>query len=94
MAQLPQEPEDSLNDAEFAADFDPGQLTRANELSWALLDDHISDAEFAEFERLLLGDETARETYVRCAHLHADLAWLYRASRCRPDLKNPDSGLA
>jgi hypothetical protein len=52
-------------------------LDRAHELSWALLDDHISDENFAELENLLLNDPTARESYIRCAQLHAELATFF-----------------
>jgi hypothetical protein len=58
-----------------AEDF--GKLDRTHELTWALLDDHISDAEMTELEQLLRTDKTARESYTRCMQLHADLAWQF-----------------
>jgi hypothetical protein len=50
------------------------KLDRTRELSWALLDEQIGDAEMSELELLLRTDGTARESYVRCMQLHADLA--------------------
>ena len=53
---------------QFSDDFNDGSegqpLDRVHELSWALLDDHISDEGRAELENLLLNDPTARESYV------------------------------
>ena len=63
---------------QFSDDFNDGNegqpLDRVHELSWALLDDHISDEGRAELENLLLNDPNARESYSRCAQLHAELA--------------------
>jgi hypothetical protein len=50
------------------------ELDRAHELSWALLDEHISEAEMSELEQLLLTDAKARDSYFRCTQLHGDLA--------------------
>ena len=46
---------------------------RTHELSWALLDDYINGEEFAELEDLLLNEQAARESYLDCVQLHADL---------------------
>ena len=63
---------------QFSEDLNDGSegqpLDRVHELSWALLDDNISDEGRTELENLLLNDPTARESYVRCAQLHAELA--------------------
>lgn len=59
-------------------------LDRAHELSWALLDGHISDENRAELEKLLLEDATARESYIRCAQLHAELATFFAAPKSTP----------
>src|SRR4051812_38758288 len=53
---------------------DSAELDRTYELAWALFDEQISDAEMAELEGLLRGEKTARESYIRCVQLHADLA--------------------
>lgn len=50
------------------------RLERVQELTSAMLEDVISDAEFAELERLLLEDESARASYLHSVQLHADLA--------------------
>jgi hypothetical protein len=54
---------------------DSGKLDRTHELTWALLDESITDAELSELEQLLRTDKTARESYTRCMQLHAELAW-------------------
>jgi hypothetical protein len=46
---------------------------RIQELTWALLDEQINDDEFNLLDTLLLSDEKARETYLGCTQLHADL---------------------
>src|SRR4051812_42312242 len=54
---------------------DSGKLDRTHELTWALLDESITDAEMTELEQLLRTDKRARESYARCMQLHAELAW-------------------
>ena len=51
-----------------------GKLDRAHELTWALLDEQITDAEMSELENLLRTDKKSLESYIRCMQLHADLA--------------------
>ena len=46
---------------------------RVQELTWALLDEQISDDEFGLLDNLLLSDEKARQSYVGCVQLHAEL---------------------
>jgi len=46
---------------------------RVQELTWALVDDQITPDELQLLESLLLGDDAARETYLDCIQLHADL---------------------
>jgi hypothetical protein len=46
---------------------------RVQELTWALLDEQITDDEFGLLDSLLLSDEKARQSYVGCVQLHADL---------------------
>ena len=46
---------------------------RIQELTWALLDEQISDDEFVLLDNLLLSDEKARQSYVGCVQLHAEL---------------------
>jgi hypothetical protein len=53
---------------------------RVQELTWALLDEHINDDEFMLLENLLLSDEKARKSYVGCTQLHADLMAYFAVS--------------
>src|SRR4051812_9395965 len=46
---------------------------RVQELTWALLDEQINDDEFMLLDNLLLSDEKARDSYIGCVQLHADL---------------------
>jgi hypothetical protein len=54
---------------------DTGSLDRTHELTWALLDERITDAEMSELVALLRSDKAARESYIRCIQLHSDLAF-------------------
>jgi hypothetical protein len=51
-----------------------GEFDRTQELTWALLDERITDVEVRELENLLRTDKKALEIYARCMQLHADLA--------------------
>jgi hypothetical protein len=51
----------------------PTVRERVQELTWALVDDQITPDELQLLEGLLLGDDAARETYLDCVQLHADL---------------------
>jgi hypothetical protein len=42
-------------------------------LSWALLDEQITDEEFRLLDTLLLSDDAARSSYIGCVQLHTDL---------------------
>ena len=46
---------------------------RVRELTWDLLDEQISNDEFRLLENLLLSDRKARDTYLGCVQLQADL---------------------
>src|SRR5947207_12404571 len=46
---------------------------RVQELTWALLDEQINDDEFHLLDTLLLSDDKARDSYIGCVQLHADL---------------------
>jgi hypothetical protein len=48
-------------------------LERVQELTWALLDEDISDDEMSLLDTLLLTGESARSRYVECVQLHTDL---------------------
>ena len=46
---------------------------RVQELTWALVDDQLDADEMRLLETLLISDDRARDTYVHCVQLHADL---------------------
>jgi hypothetical protein len=73
---------------------DAGPVGRVHELAWALFDEVITDAELAELEGLLLNDATAREAYIRCVQLHAELAAHFNPPKLPKggDLKTPVLG--
>lgn len=48
-------------------------VDRVQELTWSLVDDQITDDEVQLLEGLLLADDKARDTYIHCIQLHADL---------------------
>jgi hypothetical protein len=52
---------------------DPIIQERVQELTWALLDEQISDDEFRLLDTLLLSDDKARGTYIGCVQLHSEL---------------------
>ena len=52
---------------------DDENLERVQELTWALVDEQISDDEFAQLNSVLLRDDKSRDTYLGCIQLHADL---------------------
>jgi hypothetical protein len=54
-------------------------LERVQELTWALVDEQISDDEMSLLDNLLLSDEAARFRYLECVQLHADLFTHYAA---------------
>ena len=59
------------NDADGGDDLGP--IGRVHELTWALLDEQITEAEMIELEGFLRDDKTARDAYVRCVQMHVDL---------------------
>jgi hypothetical protein len=86
MTKPSQNPGDSpINDADSD---DLGPIGRVHDLTWALLDEQITDAEMAELEALLRGDEEARDAYVRCVQMHVDLTLHYNPQSI-PQFKPP-----
>jgi hypothetical protein len=85
-----QSPENNDDSNDFAKDEFAGlesQLDGTQDLVWALLDDHISNAEFAALEERLLADQTARETYIRCVQMHVDLNDHFKGDAAKPKLE-------
>lgn len=67
-------------------------LDRVEELTWALVDEHIDDGEIAQLEKLLLEHEDARKTYVQCMQMHADLHFMFSKNAPR-EVKSGSSRL-
>lgn len=57
---------------------DNSVISRVHDLTWALVDEQITDEQMTELEALLLGDTIARDAYIRCIQLHADLTTEYQ----------------
>jgi len=53
------------------------------ELAWALVDEYATDAQIRHLEELLLENEDARNVYVMCMQMHADLHYLLGDKRPR-----------
>lgn len=67
-------------------------LDRVDELVSALVDDYISDAEFAELEATLLTSRDARSRYIDDMQLHVDLIHHFRP-RSEPMIPTMVAGL-
>jgi hypothetical protein len=50
-------------------------------LSWALLDEQITQDEIGLLDTLLLSDDVARATYLSCVQLHTDLLYHFQEQR-------------
>jgi anti-sigma factor RsiW len=48
-------------------------LDEAEALTWALLDDQLSEADAARLSKLLEENQEARTRYIECVQLHVDL---------------------
>lgn len=48
-------------------------IDEVQQLVWSLLDENISDQQFTHLQDLLETEDSARETYIQCTQLHADL---------------------
>ncbi len=53
------------------------------ELVWALVDDQASDQQVRRLEELLLESQQARQIYVMCMQMHADLHYLLSGKQPR-----------
>lgn len=61
-------------------------LDEVQELVWALVDDQATEAEIHHLEELLLESDEARQTYVMCMQMHADLHFLLGPKPQLPDV--------
>ena len=70
MSQAPNRPihSESNRQADSMAPLDLVQ-----QLTWALLDEDLSDEQLSQLCNLLGGSESARENYLHCVQLHTDL---------------------
>jgi hypothetical protein len=59
---------------------------RVQELTWALVDEQITDDEMQLLENLMLSDDAARDTYIGCVQLHTDLLAHYAGETSQPFL--------
>ena len=54
------------------------QAERVREITWALVDEHIEDAEWSELQTLLTDSTEARLTYIEAMQLHTDLLYHFQ----------------
>jgi hypothetical protein len=54
------------------------------DLVWALVDNRASDRQVRRLEELLAESDAARQTYVHCVQMHADLHLLLGGKRAPP----------
>lgn len=64
-------------------------LERVQELTWALLDEDISDDEMSLLDTLLLTGEDARNRYLECIQLHTDLMAHYSEPKTAAGSRSP-----
>jgi hypothetical protein len=62
--------------------------TEVQELAWAMIDEHASDQQVRRLEELLLQSSEARQTYVECMQMHADLYYLLGGKRSKVEKRN------
>jgi hypothetical protein len=60
-------------------------LEEAENLIWALLDDHLEAAETAKLAKLLQENEDVRRRYIECVQLHVDLHDHFAAAGAKSD---------
>ncbi|EMI18175.1 hypothetical protein RMSM_04897 [Rhodopirellula maiorica SM1] len=63
-------------------------MDEVEELSWKMLDNHISDTDLQRLEKLLQNDADSRQRYLDCVKLHCELNAFFR-----PASRNPESSL-
>tara|TARA_R110002167_G_scaffold78274_1_gene216779 strand:- start:427 stop:729 length:303 start_codon:yes stop_codon:yes gene_type:complete len=77
------------------------RIDNAEELSWKMLDNNISDADLQRLEHLLENDADCRQRYLDCVKLHGELNAFFNSasqepesSRCGPSLGMLSHGLS
>ncbi len=64
-------------------------VSKTQDLSWACLDERISDQQFQRLQDLLREQDAARQTYAKCVQLDLDLHHFFRGGRAMPQLDLP-----
>ena len=59
----------------------PDMASEIQELTWALIDEQATESQVRRLEELLLEDHEARQVYVMCMQMHADLHYLLSGRR-------------
>jgi hypothetical protein len=65
-----------MPDGGFPAMDETDLLSEVQELTWAMVDEQATEKEIRRLERLLVDHDDARQTYVMCMQMHADLHFL------------------
>jgi hypothetical protein len=60
-------------------------LTEVQELTWAMVDEQANEQDVSRLERLLLDHDEARQTYMTCMQMHADLHFLFSGKPRLPE---------
>ncbi len=58
-------------------------INEVQELVWALVDDQATDQQVRRLEELLLENQQARQVYVQCMQMHADLHYMLSGKQPR-----------
>jgi hypothetical protein len=85
---FPDSPRDE-NDGASSLSGDEKVQDQVQALTWALLDERISENEIVQLNQLLLGSGKARDTYIRCVQLHSDLQAQFAESQTLGGVASP-----
>lgn len=73
------------------ANFNPAD--RVRELTWAMVDDHITDAEWSELQQHLANSAESRLAYIEAIQLHTDLLFHFKQDRPASSKQEPNTVL-
>lgn len=62
---------------------DEEEMSEIQDLVWTMIDDELTDDQLRRLEQLVRDDPEARETYVRCMQMHADLSIFFSEKRAQ-----------
>ena len=74
---------------EYSRSSDP--TNRVQELTWAMVDDHLADAEWSELQKLLTDSAESRHAYIDAIQLHTDLLFHFQNQSAREVLPVEES---